>query len=95
MNELERNVGIVFGLQEKEPQTQTSLQLKHVKRCRLMEFYLDVFGLEHDAVSSLSDPTQDAVLLHDFRTAPHPTVSQSGTVHFLLHVSSFSLHVIF
>lgn len=26
--------------------------------------YLDVFGFEHDAVRSFSNPTQDAVLLH-------------------------------
>lgn len=40
--------------------------------------YLDVFGLEDDAMSSFSDPTQNTVLLHVLTvTAPPWTWSES------------------
>lgn len=59
-----------------------------------LQGYLNVFGLEDDAMSSFSDPTQDAVLLHVFRTSPDCNVSQSAKILCLSRISTFNLRLI-
>lgn len=49
-----------------------------------------MLGLEDDAMSSFSDPTQNAVLLHVFRTSPDCNMSQCAKILFLSRNPSFN-----